>query len=58
MSKAQASALSGLCVAVLSALVSFGVLGGEQATVVQSVAVSGIAFLATVAIHSGRTPKS
>ncbi|NBT35619.1 MAG: hypothetical protein EBT03_08810 [Betaproteobacteria bacterium] len=57
MSKAQVSALSGLAVAVISALVSFGVVGGEKATVVQGVVLSAIAFLGTVAIRSARPPK-
>jgi len=58
MNKAQVSALSGLCVAILAALVSFGVLGGEEASVIQGVVVSAIAFLGTVAIRSARPPKS
>jgi branched-subunit amino acid transport protein len=58
MSKAQVSALSGVCVAVLSALVSFGVLGGEEASAIQGVTLSLIAFLGTVAIRSARPPRS
>lgn len=58
MSKAQVSALSGFAVAVITALVSFGVLGGEQASVIQGVVVSAIAFAGTVAIHSARPPRS
>lgn len=54
MSKAQISALSGVVVAVVSVLVSRGVLGGETATDVQSIVTALIAFGATVGIRSAR----
>jgi len=54
MTKAQASALSGVVVAVISVLVSQGVLGGDTATSVQTVMNALIAFAATVGIRSAR----
>ena len=54
MSKAQISALSGVVVAVVSVLVSRGVLGGESADQIQQVALALIAFAATVGIRSAR----
>lgn len=57
MTKQMKSALSGLIVAVLSALVAFGVIGGEQATAIQGVVLAGITFVATVGIHSALPPK-
>ena len=55
MSKAQLSALSGVVVAVVSVLVSRGVLGGETASDVQSIVTALIAFGATVGIRSARS---
>jgi branched-subunit amino acid transport protein len=57
MSKQVQSALSGLIVAVLAALVAFGVVGGEQASAVQGVVLAVIPFVAAVFIHSARKPK-
>jgi hypothetical protein len=57
MSKQATSALSGLVVAIFTALVSFGVIGGDQATVVQGVVIAAVSFAATVGIHSARAPK-
>lgn len=54
MSKAQISALSGVVVAIVSVLVSRGVLGGETADNVQTVLTALIAFGATVGIRSAR----
>jgi asparagine N-glycosylation enzyme membrane subunit Stt3 len=54
MTKAQVSALSGVVVAVVSVLVSRGVLGGETADNVQTVLSALIAFGATVGIRSAR----
>ena len=54
MSKAQVSALSGVVVAVVSILVSRGVLGGHTASDVQTVLAALVAFGATVGIRSAR----
>lgn len=54
MSKASISALSGVVVSVLSVLVARGVLGGQTADDVQSIALAVIAFAATVGIRSAR----
>ena len=54
MSKASISALSGVVVSVLSVLVARGVLGGQTADDVQSIALAVIAFGATVGIRSAR----
>ena len=54
MSKAQASALSVLAVAIVTVLVSRGVITGETASDVQSVILAAIAFGATVGIRSAR----
>lgn len=57
MSKQATSALSGLVVAIFTALVAFGVIGGEQASVVQGVILAAVSFAATVGIRSARAPK-
>lgn len=57
MSKQMQSALTGLVVAIFSALVTFGVLGGEAASTIQGVVVAAIAFAATVGIRSALPPK-
>jgi len=54
MSKAQASALSGIVVAVISVLVSSGVITGHTATNAQTILTALIAFGATVGIRSAR----
>ena len=54
MSKAQVSALSGVVVAVVSVLVSRGVVGGETADNVQTILNAAVAFAATVGIRSAR----
>lgn len=54
VSKAQQSALSGLVVAVVTVLVSRGVIGGSTASDVQSIALAVIAFAGTVGIRSAR----
>jgi hypothetical protein len=43
--------------AVLAALVSFGVVGGSKANAVQGVIVSVIAFAAAVGVRSALPPK-
>lgn len=57
MTKKMKSALSGLVVAVISALVAFGVIGGEQASAIQGVIVASISFVAAVGIRSALPPK-
>lgn len=57
MSQKTISAIQGVVVAVISALVTFGVLGGEEASAVQGVVVAGIAFAAAVGIRSARPPQ-
>lgn len=57
MSKQVRSALEGLVIAALTALVAFGVIGGDQATAAQGVLLAGITFVAAVGIRSARTPK-
>lgn len=57
MSKKMQSALTGLVVAIFSALVSFGVLGGDEATTIQGVIVAAIAFGAAVGVRSALPPK-
>lgn len=52
-----ASALSGLIVAGVTALVAFGVLGGDQAEAIQGVLLSAIAFGAAVGIRSALPPR-
>ena len=54
MSKAQVSALSGVAVALLSALVASGVLTNHTVTIWQPVVVALITFGATVGIRSAR----
>jgi len=54
MNKAQSSALSGVVIAVITVLVSQGILGGETATNIQTIATALIAFGATVGIRSAR----
>ena len=54
MNKAQASALGGVVVAVLSVAVTQGWLGGDSATQIQSVVTAVLAFGATVGIRSAR----
>jgi branched-subunit amino acid transport protein len=56
-SKMQA-ALSAVAVAVVTALVAFGVVGGEQASAVQGVLLTVIAFVATIGIRSALPPKN
>lgn len=57
MNKQAQSAAAGLVVAVLSVLVARGVIGGETASQVQTIALAVIAFGATVGIRSARRPK-
>ena len=57
MSSKMQSALSAVAVAVVTALVAFGVVGGEQAGAVQGVLLTVIAFAATVGIRSALPPK-
>lgn len=57
MSKQVRSALEGLVIAGLTALVAFGVIGGDQATAAQGVLLAGITFVAAVGIRSARPPK-
>ena len=57
LSNKTQSALSGLVVAVITALVAFGVVGGEEAGAVQGVLLTAIAFAATVGIRSALPPK-
>lgn len=52
MSKGLKSALSGLVAAILTVLVTAGVLGGADADSIQTVVVAVITFIGTVAIHS------
>ena len=54
MSKSQISALGGVAVAILTILVSRGILGGQTATEAQTVLTALIAFGATVGIRSAR----
>jgi hypothetical protein len=56
MSQKTISAIQGIVVAVISALVTFGVLGGDQASAIQAVIVSGITLAAALGIHSVRPP--
>lgn len=57
MSNKATSALSGLVVAIFTALVAFGVIGGEQASVIQGVVIAAVSFAATVGIRSALPPK-
>ena len=57
MSKATVSALSGVVVAALAALVSSGVLNDSTVATWQPVVVAVIAFAGTVGIRSARAPK-
>ena len=57
MNQKIVSAIQGIAVAVISALVTFGVLGGEQASAIQGVIVAAIAFGAAIGIHSARPPQ-
>ena len=57
MSKATVSALSGVVVAALAALVSSGVLNDSTVATWQPVVVAVIAFVGTVGIRSARAPK-
>lgn len=54
MSQKTISAVQGLAVAIISALVSFGVLGGDKASSIQAIVVAAITFGAAVGIHSAR----
>lgn len=54
MSKAQASALSGLAVSIVTVLVSRGIIGGSTASDIQSIVLAAIAFAGTVGIRSAR----
>lgn len=58
LTKQMKSALSGLVVAVITALVAFGVIGGEQASAIQGVIVAAISFVAAVGIRSALPPKN
>lgn len=51
------SAIDGLVVAGITALVAFGALGGDQAEAIQGVVLSAIAFGATVGIRSALPPR-
>ena len=57
MSKKTLSAVNGLVVAGITALVAFGVLGGDQANAIQGVLLAVISFGATVGIRSALPPK-
>ena len=57
MSSKMHSALSAVAVAVVTALVAFGVVGGEQASAIQGVLLTVIAFGATIGIRSALPPK-
>ena len=54
MSQKTISAIQGVVVAVVSALVSFGVLGGDKASAIQAVVVASITLAAALGIHSVR----
>lgn len=54
MTPKMTSALVGLTAAIVSALVTFGVIGGTQASAVQTVAVAAIAFVGVVFVRSAR----
>ena len=54
MSQKTISAIQGVVVAVVSALVSFGVLGGDKASAIQAVIVASITLTAALGIHSVR----
>jgi hypothetical protein len=51
MNSKQRTAALGLVAAATTALVSFGVLGGDQATAVQGVLVAGITLAAAILIQ-------
>lgn len=53
--KARVSAASGVVIALLSALVSSGVLSDQTVAVWQPVVVAVIAFAATVGVHSAHS---
>ena len=57
MSDALQSALSGVVVAVITALVAAGVLGGADADAVQTVVLALLAFGGTVGVRSARGPR-
>lgn len=57
MSKQVQSAVFGLVAAVITALVAFGVLGGEQADAAQGIASALISFGAAVGIRSALPPR-
>ena len=57
LTKARLSAINGVVMAVLAALVSFGVVGGNKANAVQGIIVSVIAFAAAVGVRSALPPK-
>jgi hypothetical protein len=54
MTNKHRTAALGLAAAITTALVSFGVLGGDQATAVQGVAVAAITLGAAVWIQNDR----
>jgi len=54
MSKQITSAVCGLAVSIITALVAFGVLGGEKANIIQGVVLSAISLIGVVAIRSAR----
>ena len=56
MSQKTISAVQGVVVAVIAALVTFGVLGGEQASAIQGVVVAAVAFAGAVGVRSMRPP--
>jgi len=55
--KAMQATASGLIVAIFSALVSFGVLGGPEASTAQGVALAVVAFVAAAFVRSALPPK-
>lgn len=57
MNQKVQSALTGLAVAVLAALVAFGVIGGNEADAIQGVVVAAITFAAAVFVRSARPPR-
>jgi hypothetical protein len=49
------SAVQGLIASITAGLVSFGILGGAQASAIQAFIVSAIAFVSAIGIHSVRS---
>lgn len=54
LNKQLQSSLSGLVIAIVTVLVSRGVIGGQTASDIQTVALAVIAFGATVGVRSAR----